>query len=146
MKQFTIRVYGIFIKNGSILLSDEVHKGKSFTKFPGGGLEWGEGSIETVQREVREELQVEVENIQHFYTTDFFVASSFNSSKQVISVYYTAELKNEVSSSLLSNRPEKNLPEKGEWFKWVPLANLLEGDLTFPIDQHVLKLIKSTLK
>jgi len=146
MKQFTIRVYGIFIENGYVLLSDEVYGGKSFTKFPGGGLEWGEGTVETLQREICEELKVKVQNIRHFYTTDFFVASSFDPNKQVISVYYMGDLENKISSTLLATRPKENLPEKGEWFRWVALEHLSGNDLTFPIDKHVLKLIKATFR
>ena len=47
-KRFNIRVYGILINDqDQLLVSDEVIKGIKFTKFPGGGLEWGEGTMAT---------------------------------------------------------------------------------------------------
>ena len=42
---FTIRIYGICIKGEKLLVSDEYIYGKYVTKFPGGGLEYGEGLI-----------------------------------------------------------------------------------------------------
>src|SRR3984893_16940171 len=88
MYQFNVRVYGLLINdNNEILISDEQEYGMRFTKFPGGGLEFGEGLIDGLKREFVEECYVEVEVVSNFYTTDFFVKSAFNSS-QVINVYY----------------------------------------------------------
>src|SRR3978361_2267712 len=85
---FNVRVYGLLINdNNEILISDEREYGMRFTKFPGGGLEYGEGLIEGLKREFIEECNAEIEVISHFYTTDFFVKSAFNDS-QVISIYY----------------------------------------------------------
>ena len=77
MHRFNVRVYGILIKDGKVLVSDEYIKGNKITKFPGGGLEFGEGTIECIKREFIEEMQLPVEVISHFYTTDFFVSSAF---------------------------------------------------------------------
>jgi 8-oxo-dGTP diphosphatase len=42
---FTIRVYGILLNtNKQVLVSDEHIRGNYYTKFPGGGLELGEGT------------------------------------------------------------------------------------------------------
>jgi len=142
VNQFTIRVYGLFVQEGHILLSDEVYHGKPFTKFPGGGLEWGESTIDTLKREIKEELQTDIEIVDHFYTTDFFVASSFDSSKQVISIYYTANFKESLSPEQLTPKPVVIDAKKGEWFRWEPLKQLTIADLTFPIDQKVLQLLQ----
>ena len=41
---FNIRVYGILINDKKqVLVSDEFIRGGYYTKFPGGGLELGEG-------------------------------------------------------------------------------------------------------
>src|SRR5471030_407899 len=88
MYNFNVRVYGLLINDkDEILLSDEQEYGMQFSKFPGGGLEYGEGLIEGLKREFVEECNVEIEVTEHFYTTDFFVKSAFNDS-QIISVYY----------------------------------------------------------
>ena len=49
MKNFNVRVYGLLINTkNEILVSDERRAGISFTKFPGGGLVFGEGLSEAL--------------------------------------------------------------------------------------------------
>jgi len=46
MPRFNVRVYGLLINDrNEILISDEQEYGMQFSKFPGGGLEYGEGLI-----------------------------------------------------------------------------------------------------
>ena len=57
MKQFNLRVYGILINDQKqVLVSDEYIRGKHYTKFPGGGLEFGEGTRDCLAREFMEEM------------------------------------------------------------------------------------------
>ena len=72
--QYIVRVYGIVINgNQELLLSDEFQLNTKMTKFPGGGMDFGEGTIDCLRREFREECSgQEILNISHFYTTDFF--------------------------------------------------------------------------
>ncbi|MGE0568360.1 MAG: NUDIX domain-containing protein, partial [Bacteroidia bacterium] len=85
---FNVRVYGILIHEGKVLVTDEFIKGIEITKFPGGGLQFGEGTLECVKREFAEEVDIDIEVIAHFYTTDFFVESAFNNKQQIMSIYY----------------------------------------------------------
>ena len=87
MYKFNVRVYGVLINQQQVLISDEQEYGYRFTKFPGGGLEYGEGTSDGLKREFMEECNAKVEVISHLYTTDFFVKSAFNDS-QIISIYY----------------------------------------------------------
>ncbi len=78
-----IRVYGLIINDrNQILLSDEFQLGTKMMKFPGGGLEPGEGPADCIKREAIEELGQEVEIISHFYTTDFFQKALFYENHQ----------------------------------------------------------------
>ena len=44
MNHISIRVYGLLInEHRQVLVSDEYIRGQHYTKFPGGGLEFGEG-------------------------------------------------------------------------------------------------------
>ena len=84
-----IRVYGILInEKRQILVSDELIRGMKITKFCGGGLEFGEGTVDCVIREFKEEMNVAVKMKNHLYTTDFFQISAFNHTDQIISIYY----------------------------------------------------------
>ncbi|MEI8060472.1 MAG: NUDIX domain-containing protein, partial [Ferruginibacter sp.] len=70
---FTIRVYGILInEKKQVLVSDELIRGMYITKFPGGGLELGEGTRDCLKREFMEEMGLTVEIGNHIYTTDFY--------------------------------------------------------------------------
>src|SRR5687767_15988105 len=89
MEQFNVRVYGILInEEKQVLVADEFIRDKYYTKFPGGGLEFGEGTRDCLKREFLEELNLKVEVTDHLYTTDFFQESAFRPGDQIISIYY----------------------------------------------------------
>jgi len=142
MYQFNVRVYGLLINDSNeILISDEQEYGMQFIKFPGGGLEYGEGLIDGLKREFVEECNVEIEVIRHFYTTDFYIKSAFNDS-QIISIYYL--VKNITPLDLDFKTTPYDFDSEGDVlqsFRWINLAELKPEDVTFPIDQHVVKLL-----
>ena len=144
MYPFNVRVYGILVNNqDQVLLSDEEEYGFRFSKFPGGGLEFGEGLIDALKREFIEECEAEIEVLEHFYTTDFFIKSVFNES-QIISVYYLVKPKTE----LLLNFKEKlfDFDAEGDLlqaFRWKSITDLSPEDVTFPTDQKVIELLKA---
>jgi len=146
MYPFNVRVYGLLINNDrEILISDEQEYGMRFTKFPGGGLEFGEGLIEGLKREFIEECDAEIEVISHFYTTDFFVKSAFNNS-QVISVYY--RVKNVNPLNLVIKTAVFDFDGEGEVlqsFRWVKLAGIGAEDFLFSTDQHVARLLMNNI-
>src|SRR5258707_428143 len=146
MYQFNVRVYGLLINdNNEILISDEQEYGMRFTKFPGGGLEYGEGLIEGLKRGFIEECNAEIEIISHFYTTDFFVKSAFNDS-QVISIYY--KVKNLNNLDLTIKTLVFDFDGEGDIlqsFRWVKLTDLRLDDFLFPTDQHVVKLLMNKI-
>jgi 8-oxo-dGTP diphosphatase len=139
----TIRVYGILMdEEKGILISDELENGRRFTKFPGGGLELGEGIRDCLMREWKEELDQSIEIIEHIYTTDFFVKSAFHANKQVISIYYKVktldELKVKISTVPFDFSDEK---DPAQSFRWIARKDFSEELLTFPIDKLVAKMI-----
>jgi 8-oxo-dGTP diphosphatase len=142
MYPFNVRVYGLLINDrNEILISDEQEYGMRFSKFPGGGLEQGEGLIDGLKREFVEECNVEIEVLSHFYTTDFYIKSAFNDS-QMISVYYT--VKNITPLNLMFKTVAFDFDGEGEVlqsFRWVHMEDIRPEDMTFPIDQHVVKLL-----
>lgn len=143
---FTIRVYGLCIdKNNHILLSDERIGKFQFTKFPGGGLEYGEGTIQALQREWREELNVDILVLEHFYTTDFFQASAFHKDVQVVSIYYKVKLQNENQLKITDKKYDFDFISNEETkVRWLDLQLLTTQELTFPIDQHVVTMLRKT--
>ena len=146
MYPFNVRVYGLLINDErEILISDEQEYGMRFTKFPGGGLEAGEGLLEGLKREFIEECNAEIEVTGHFYTTDFFVKSAFNDS-QVISVYYL--VKNISPLNLAIKTKVFDFDREGDVlqsFRWVKLVDIGAEDFLFPADQHVAKLLMNNI-
>ena len=139
---YTIRVYGIIINDeNEVLLTNEAYLGVNFTKFPGGGMEWNEGALDTIKRELKEELNLKNVTVEHFYTTDFFVPSFFDANTQVISIYYRITSAVSKSDIKLFTK-DKSLFEA----KWIKLENLKETNVTFPIDKHVVRLLKASAK
>lgn len=138
--QFIIRVYGIIINNkNEILLTDEFQLNTKMTKFPGGGLEFGEGTVDCLKREIREECNgQEIENFRHFYTTDFFQKALFYENAQLISIYYLADLKPPLKFKI-SEKPFdfKNQSNGNQSFRWVKIKDLNKAELSFPIDKFV---------
>lgn len=144
MKRFNVRVYGVLIKEGSLLVSDELILGKKITKFPGGGLEFGEGIAECIVREFKEELNLAIQVKRHLYTTDFFVASAFNPNSQVISVYYEVEPLAELKIATSHRKFDFSEKKEGaQAFRWVQISLLKENDFTFVIDQRMVSVIKT---
>ena len=138
---FNVRVYGLLIEDGNVLVSDEHIDDLSFTKFPGGGLEFGEGTIECVVREWKEELDLKVEVLSHFYTTDLFQRSAFNKDDQVISIYYELKALEPIMVHLHASANDLKIGQK-EAFRWLNIENALVQDLTFKIDQVVLAMLQ----
>lgn len=139
----TIRVYGLLVHQGHVLVSDEVIKGQRITKFPGGGLEYGEGLKECLVREIREEIGVDAWDVHHFYTTEFFQQSAFHSKPmQVVSVYYTFRVTDPLALPVV-DEPFKGSNGDQEVFRWLALALAVEEDLSLPIDRVVLGMLKA---
>lgn len=151
MPNFNIRVYGIlFDKNKRVLVSDEFIRGNYFTKFPGGGLEFGEGTRDCLQREFKEETKLDVEIREHIYTTDFFQISAFNNTDQIISIYYFVECNNlsnlQIKQKRFDFEPYQIADPKGESevFRFINWDELTENSVSLPIDKKVVQIIKSS--
>jgi 8-oxo-dGTP diphosphatase len=149
---FNIRIYGILLnEQKQVLVTDEIIRGKYITKFPGGGLEFGEGTKECLIREFKEELSLDIEIQDHFYTTDFFQVSAFNPQHQIISIYYLvkptsrfqiADSKNEFEFTETEMKQYEKTGET-ETFRFIDWRDFSENSVSLPIDKHVAKLVQA---
>jgi len=148
---FSIRIYGILMNDRKqVLVSDEFIRGMYITKFPGGGLELGEGTRDCLQREFMEEMNLHVAVGNHIYTTDFYQVSAFNKDHQIVSIYYFVKALEEIKVPL-REKPfdfdEQQLQvynEMGqtETFRFVDWEDFSDVSVTLPIDKIVATLLK----
>lgn len=140
IKNFNLRVYGILLNEGSVLVTDENRGGIMMTKFPGGGLEKGEGLTDCLIREFREELDIEIRVGDFFYVNEFLQVSAFSKQDQLLSFYY------KVTSHELEKIPLvddlKTVAENEQHFRWVDLRDLDTEWFRFPIDKVVCEMLK----
>jgi len=146
--QFVIRVYGLILnQKGEVLVTDEYQLDQRMTKFPGGGMHFGEGPLDCLAREIREECNnQEICHIQHFYTTGFFQKALFYPNHQLISIYYTAELFGPPVFRI-SEKPFdfKTGTNGSQSFRWMAIKMLNPEEFSFPIDKFVAAQLKDQL-
>jgi ADP-ribose pyrophosphatase YjhB (NUDIX family) len=134
--KINIRVYAIYLNEKNELMAlDERYAGEKLIKLPGGGLEFGEGTIECLHREFAEELNLKIEVLEHFYTQEDFLVSRFRENEQLLTIYYTV--------NILNLDELKILDESIENVKWISLQE--ENPLLLPIDKIVFEKLKEKL-
>lgn len=155
MSGFNIRVYGILLTpNKEILVADELIRGKYYTKFPGGGLEFGEGTRDCLKREFKEEMNLDVKVTEHIYTTDFYQESAFKPGDQIISIYYFVEALEPVQVPVrtasepfdASNMQLYFTDGQSESFRYISLDTFSAEDVTLPIDKIVSDIVKAGIQ
>ncbi|MBV8252246.1 MAG: NUDIX domain-containing protein [Chitinophaga sp.] len=143
---FNVRVYGIMInEKKQVLVSDEYIRGGYYTKFPGGGLEFGEGTLECIVREWQEELGQDVKVVEHIYTTDFFQISAFDNVTQIISIYYLVTPVSAFIAPVITAPFDFEVPEGTEEMeraRWIDWEDFSSSAVTLPIDKVVADMVK----
>lgn len=149
---FNLRIYGILTnEKRQVLVSDEFIRGSYYTKFPGGGLEFGEGTRDCLKREFMEEMNLEVKVTAHIYTTDFFQMSAFTPDQQIISIYYFVEPLETIRVPLRSepfdfDERQMNIYKQTgetETFRFINWDDFSEQSVTLPIDKVVAGIVKN---
>jgi len=141
--RFNIRVYGFLIENSKVLVTDEFRLGIYMTKFPGGGLQFGEGTIACLKREFMEELDTPIEIISHFYTTDFYQSTTLlPSDMQLFNIYYL--VKADKPYRFKTTEKKNDIPpiDGAQSFRWVSIEGLKQEEFMFPIDKFIVEEIK----
>lgn len=137
LQRFNLRVYGLLIMNDSVLITHENRANMIMTKFPGGGLEKGEGIKECLIREFQEELEIEIKVGDYYYVNDFLQTSTFNPAEQLISFYYLVSTKE--SNKIILNADKEKLNPNEQSFEWIKISELDVDKFSFPIDRVVVE-------
>lgn len=131
--KMNIRVYACAVKDKKVLTLFEEYAGDHLMKFPGGGLEYGEGLLECLHREFDEELNVKVDVVEHLYTQENFLVSRFRENEQLLTIYYIVNIINEEDFLILDPCIEKT--------EWIPIDQP-GNPFPLPVDQIVFEKLK----
>lgn len=137
-KPFNVRIYGLLIHNHRLMILEEPFMGEIVKKFPGGGLEFGEGTRDCLKREFKEELNLDIRVGEHFYTQDFFLQSGLDPKEQILMIYYRVEL-TDISQLHVEEAAIKELI-------WIDLDMLSEDDLSLPTDKIVTRMLLNKIE
>lgn len=135
-----------------VLVSDEFIRGNYYTKFPGGGLEIGEGTRDCLKREFLEEMNLPVAVGRHIYTTDIYQQSAFNNAHQILSIYYEASALEQITVPLRTkpfdfDEAQLKLYESTrqvETFRFINWEDFSADILSLPLDKITADIIKQT--
>lgn len=133
INSFNIRVYGLCVQDNKLLVLHEEYVGEKLTKLPGGGMEYGEGTIDCLKREFMEELNLNIKSVEHFYTQEDFVQSKFSENEQLLTIYYLVEVENIADLEIKINQIER--------VEWLPMYN--DNPFGLPVDRLVFEKLQS---
>lgn len=142
---FNIRIYGILKKGNQVLVSDELIGGKAVTKFPGGGLELGEGIEECIEREFEEELDISVTMESIYYVNEFYQTSAFDEREQLISIYFMVK-QTDAKEIPIAKKAFAFPPHQKQCFRWMEIKKIRQMDIHYPVDQKVVLKLQEEYK
>lgn len=146
-RKFNVRVYFFLLSaagptgENRILVSDEVIAGRRCAKWPGGGLEFGEGPRDCAKREAEEELGQSIELGPLVHATGTFVQSAWRPNEQVLCHYYLARLV-EPAAFRVTDAPFDFEPGRNQSFRWESLSTFGPDQLTFATDREAFRVLK----
>jgi 8-oxo-dGTP pyrophosphatase MutT (NUDIX family) len=118
----------LFRHNGTILVSEEYDpsKDETFYRPLGGGIEFGEHSVEALHREIMEEIGAEVKDLVYLGTLENIFTFDGEPGHEIVQVYDGALVESELyEQTVISGyEAEVNLPMK---VLWKPIDEFLPG-------------------
>ncbi|PKP04048.1 MAG: NUDIX hydrolase [Bacteroidetes bacterium HGW-Bacteroidetes-6] len=140
---FSIRVYGILVFENQLLVTEEKWFDMRMIKFPGGGLEYGESTIEALKREFREECGTNIEVKKLLHIPGQFIPAIFYEQVQVIPIYYSLEVSNVSEISIAEKWHSESEMQNGDvYFHWISLKTLKPELFSFSGDREMAALLQ----
>jgi 8-oxo-dGTP diphosphatase len=125
---FPVRVYGLCIADGKVLVLEEIIRNEHIFKLPGGGIEFGESPLQGLKRELLEELGLKIRSAELFFIPNEPVINYFNPGQQVMPVYFKVKMDR-------SNSRIKALEDHIHSIHWFDLSEIDLSVLTFKSDR-----------
>lgn len=112
---------------GKVLLNkgyDSIKK-ETFFRFMGGGLNFGEKAEEAMRREIKEELNSEIKNLQFLRIVESIFTYEGEKEHEIIFLYKgDLSNKNIYQQKFISIPDDQNFPAE-----WVPISDILEDKI-----------------
>jgi phosphoglycolate phosphatase-like HAD superfamily hydrolase/ADP-ribose pyrophosphatase YjhB (NUDIX family) len=119
-----IATVGALILNraGEVLMI-RTHKWSDLWGIPGGKIKWGEPSEDALRREIKEETDLEIEDIHFVLVQDCIHSKEFYRDAHFILLNYTCRCRGE---------PRVRLNEEAREFRWVTVDAALQMEINQP--------------
>lgn len=143
MKAGTIRplVICIFQKDDTILVAEgyDSVKGDYFYRPIGGGIEFGESSSEALIREMQEEIEAEIQDIEYLGTIENIFTFDGETGHEIVQVY-DAKF---VDAAFYEKRSFIGREDNGGSYKamWIPISDFQDGQFRL-VPGELIDLIK----
>jgi phosphoglycolate phosphatase-like HAD superfamily hydrolase/ADP-ribose pyrophosphatase YjhB (NUDIX family) len=122
----------IFNAAGDVLMV-RTHKWSDLWGIPGGKIKWGEDSVSALRREIREETNLEIDDVRFVLAQDCIHSPEFYRDAHFVLLNYTARC---------VGKPEVRLNDEAREFEWVSV----EKALAMAINQPTRVLLEAVAK
>lgn len=126
-KRIIIKALLLIEHEGKLLLNkgyDSIKK-ETFFRFVGGSLNFGEKAEEAMRREIKEELNSEIENLQFLRVVESIFTYEGEKGHEIIFLYKgDLSNKNIYQQKFISIPDDQNFPAE-----WVPISDILEDKI-----------------
>jgi phosphoglycolate phosphatase-like HAD superfamily hydrolase/ADP-ribose pyrophosphatase YjhB (NUDIX family) len=122
--EYPLATVGALIFNGvGEVLMVRTHKWSNKWGIPGGKIKWGETSEAALRREIKEETNLKVTDINFVLVQDCIHSKEFYHDAHFVLLNYTCRC---------ISKPDVKLNEEGQEFRWLPLAGAKKLKLNKP--------------
>jgi phosphoglycolate phosphatase len=118
-----VTVGGLIYDDARRVLMVRTHKWSNLWGIPGGKIKWGEASVEALRREIKEETDLAVTDIEFVLVQDCIHSKEFYRDAHFVLLNYTCRC---------VNPPSVKLNDEAREFRWVTVAEAMEMPLNQP--------------
>jgi ADP-ribose pyrophosphatase YjhB (NUDIX family) len=112
----------VFDASGNVLMI-RTHKWSNLWGIPGGKIKWGESSLDALRREIKEETDLDITDIQFVLVQDCIHSKEFYRDAHFVLLNYTCRC---------VGKPDVKLNDEAREFKWLTPAEAMKLPLNQP--------------
>src|SRR5258705_12462562 len=118
-----VTVGGLISNDAGEVLMIRTHKWSDLWGFPGGKIKWGEASTDALRREIKEETDLDITDIEFVLVQDCIHSKEFYRAAHFVLLNYTCRC---------AGKPEVKLNDEAREFRWVTAGQALEMHINKP--------------